>query len=416
MIKPISLYIGLRYIRAKRRTRFVSFISLVSVLGIALGVTALITVLSVLNGFNHEISQQFFSSVPAVTVSTREDIAKTWQSLAQQIEEISGTRGIAPFSSGKGMLMHQGSVSGVQVMGVLPQFEEKVSIIPQSMDVGRFDTLQPNTFNMVLGSDLAASLGLALGDKVNLLTPQTTTTPFGTLPRFRQFTVSGIFSVGNGFGFDSSIAYIALSDQQKLYQAAQRIGGLHIKLADPMLAPEVSNQLNAMLPMGVYAMNWTQSFGTFFKTLAMQKTMMFVILLLIVAVAAFNLVATLIMTVNDKRTDIAVLRTLGASPRTILLTFIIQGGIIGLIGILMGVIGGILLASNATAIVNFIQELFNVQFISSSVYFVDYLPSKLEWLDVLRISTFAWGLSLLATIYPAWVASRTQPAEALRYE
>ena len=414
MIKPISLYIGLRYIRAKRRTRFVSFISLVSVLGIALGVTALITVLSVLNGFNHEISQQFFSTVPAITVSSAKQ--QDWKALAKEVKSFDGVQASARFISGKAMLMNRGLVSGVEVMGVLPLQEKTVSVVPDSMIAGHFNDLQSGKYNMVLGTQLAASLGLSLGDKVNLLTPQTTTTPFGVLPRFRQLTVGGIFKTGNGFGFDSSVAYIHLLDAKKLYPGSEAMKGLHVKLIHPMQAREISTQLNAMLPSGVYASNWTQVFGTFFKTLAMEKTMMFVILLLIVAVAAFNLVSSLMMSVNDKRTDIAVLRTLGATPKTILLIFIIQGGLIGLIGTFIGIVGGILLALNATGIVNWIQGLLDVQFISSSVYFVDYLPSRLEWLDVLRISTLAWGLSLLATIYPAWAASRTQPAEALRYE
>ncbi len=416
MIKPLSLYIGLRYLRAKRRTRFVSFISLVSMLGIALGVSALITVLSVLNGFKYEISQQFFSSVPAITISTNHDITQTWPSLTQEIKSVAGVQASAPFISGKAMLMHQGAVSGAEIMGVLPLEEKTISVIPNSMTAGQFTSLQAGSYRMVLGSKLAANLHLALGDKVNLLTPQTTTTPFGVLPRFRQFTVSGIFRTGNGFGFDANVAYIAFLDAKKLYQNVQGVGGLHVKLSDPMQAQQVGMLLNAMLPSGVYASNWTQVFGTFFKALAMEKTMMFVILLLIVAVAAFNLIASLMMSVNDKRTDIAVLRTLGASPRNILSIFIIQGGMIGLIGTLLGIIGGIILAMNATSIVNWIQEVLQVQFISSSVYFVDYLPSRLEWRDIWHVSLVAWGLSLLATIYPAWAASKTQPAEALRYE
>lgn len=416
MIRSFSFYIGLRYVRAKRRSRFVSFISFVSVIGIALGVAALITVLSVMNGFDYQIREQFFSVAPAVTIVTNDKMAKVWPRLSAEIDAIPGVIASAPFVDGKGMLINQGLVSGVQILGVLPEEEAKISEVPKKMVSGSFESLTSGSYHMVIGVKLADTLGLMLGDTVNLFTPQTTATPFGVLPRFRQFTITGVFNTHSGFGFDTGVAYINMRDAEKLYAVSQSMGGLHLKLSDVYQAQQISDFLTKILPSNYYVSNWTENFGTFFKALAMEKTMMFVILLLIVAVAAFNLVATLMMTVNDKRTDIAILRTIGASPRSIMMIFVVQGGIVGLVGVLIGIVGGVLLATYATNIVNWIQHVTNRQFISSSVYFIDYLPSRLDWIDVARIALWSWGLSLIATLYPAWSASRTQPAEALRYE
>jgi lipoprotein-releasing system permease protein len=416
MIRPASLFIGLRYTRAKRRNHFVSFISLVSIIGIALGVAALITVLSVMNGFDYQMRQQLFSFEPAVTVTTNDNISQTWRQLSKKLGAYPDVTGTAPFVSGKGMLTNEGLVSGVETLGVLPSQESKVSELPKHMVVGKFSSLKPGIFNMVIGSKLATSLGLIVGNKVSLLTPQTTSTPFGIMPRYRQFTVSGVFTTGSGFGFDTSVAYINMKDAERLYLSGQSVGGLHLRLKNIYQAQEVTNKIQKSLPMNYFVSNWTQTYGALFKALAMEKTMMFVILLLIVGVAAFNLVATLMMTVNDKRGDIAVLRTLGASPRNILMIFVVQGALVGMIGVLIGVVGGVLLALNATDIVNWVQHTFGVQFLSSSVYFVNFLPSRLQWTDVLNISLWAWGLSIIATLYPAWVGSKTQPAEALRYE
>lgn len=416
MIKPFPLFVGLRYVRAKRRNRFVSFISFVSMIGIALGVTALIVVLSVMNGFDYEIRQQFFSVAPAMTISTNANVGEIWAELQSDLTKNPNIEASAPFISGKGMLINQGLVSGVETLGVYPNEEAKISAVPNKMVKGKFSSLESGQFHMVVGKKLADDLGLRLNDKVNLFTPQTTASPFGIIPRFRQFTVTGIFNTHSGFGFDSGVAFIHFKDAEKLYTQDQAMGGLHIKLYDVYQAPRLTEELNQNLGANFYVSDWSDSFGSFFKALAMEKTMMFVILLLIVAVAAFNLVSTLMMTVNDKRMDIAILRTIGASPRTILSIFVIQGGLVGLVGILIGVGLGSLLALNATAIVEWIQRVTHHEFISSSVYFIDYLPSRLEWRDVLTIGAWAWVLSLLATLYPALVAARTQPAEALRYE
>ncbi len=416
MIRPASLFIGLRYTRAKRRNHFVSFISLVSMIGIALGVAALITVLSVMNGFDYQIGKQLFSFAPAVTVTTNANISKNWPELSKKLSAYPDVIGAAPFISGKGMLTNEGLVSGVETLGVLPAQEIKVSELPKHMVAGTFSSLKPGTFNMVIGSKLASSLGLIVGNKVSLLTPQTTSTPFGIMPRYRQFTVTGIFTTGSGFGFDSGVAYINMKDARRLYLSGQSVAGMHLRLKNIYEAQTVANKIEDTLPGNYFVSNWTQVYGSLFKALAMEKTMMFVILLLIVGVAAFNLVSTLMMTVNDKRADIAVLRTLGASPKNILMIFVVQGALVGMIGVLIGVIGGVILALNATDIVNWIQHAFGVQFLSSSVYFVDFLPSRLQWSDVVTISLWAWGLSIVATLYPAWVGSKTQPAEALRYE
>ena len=414
MIRPLALYVGLRYARAKRRNHFISFISLVSMLGIALGVAVLITVLSVMNGFDYEIRTHFFALAPQVTVMTGQNIEKTWPELQKTIASNSEVVASAPFVTRMGLLSNEGIVSGATVLGVVPSQEKKVSQLDGKLVVGRLSSLNPGSYNIILGRKLANQLGLSIGDKVTLFTPQTTTTPLGIFPQFRRFTISGIFSTKSGFGFDAGIAYINMQDGFRLF--SQGISGLHIKIKNLYQAQSVTQQLQKLLPGEFLVTNWTEQFGSFFKAIAMEKTIMFVILLLIVGVAIFNLVSTLVMVVNDKRADIAILRTLGASPRTIMSIFVIQGAVVGIIGTLVGVIGGVILALNATTIVNSVQQIFHVQFLTNSVYFVNFLPSRLQWLDVLNVSLIAFALSLIATIYPAFIAFRTEPAEALRYE
>jgi lipoprotein-releasing system permease protein len=416
MIKPLSLHIAWRYTRAKKRNQFVSFISLASMLGIALGIAVLITVLSVMNGFDYQIKTRFFAVAPQVTVVTEQNLEDQWSALEHQAYNVKGVVASAPFVNGKGMLTHDGMVSGVQVLGINPSREEKISKLNKKMVSGSLNSLTPGSYHIVLGMTLASNLGLQVGDKVVLLTPQTSVSPLGIAPRYRQFTVSGIFHVGGGFGFDNGVAYTSLQDAQRLFLGAQRLSGLHIKLRNLYDAPSITSALAKKFPPGFQISNWTQTYGAFFHALAMEKTMMFIILILIVAVAAFNLVSTLVMVVNDKQSEIAILRTLGARRSMIMATFIFQGAIVGILGTLIGVIAGLLLASNATAIVNEIQHVFHVQFIQSSVYFIDYLPSKIEFSDVLHVAFYGFVLSLVATIYPAFRAFKCQPAEALRYE
>lgn len=383
-------------------------------LGIALGVAVLITVLSVMNGFDYQIRTQFFSVAPSVTIITGKNISQSWPNLQKTINANSHVVASAPFITGMGVLSNKGIISGINIFGILPSQEMRISQLDKKMTGGQLNSLTEGSYNIVIGQKLADQLGLDLGDKINLFTPQSTTTPLGIFPQFRCFTVSGIFTMKSGFGFDIGIVYINMQDGVKLFP--QGVNGLHVKIKNIYQAPIVSNELQKLLPNSFIVTNWTEQFGTFFNAIAMEKTIMFFILLLIVAVAVFNLVSMLVMVVNDKRADIAILRTLGASPRNIMSVFIIQGAIVGLIGTLIGVIVGVTLALNITDIVNKIQEVFHVQFIKSSVYFVNFLPSQLQWMDVINVALIALILSLIATIYPALIAFQTEPAEALRYE
>lgn len=416
MLKPLSLYIGLRYTRARRRNRFISFISFASILGIALGVTVLITVLSVMNGFDHQIKSLFFSMQPEITTMTQQPIIKNWQPLAQRIQKIPGIKSLAPYVNGEGMLIYQGRMNGVSVMGITPSEENKISTLGKSIVSGTLNSLQPNQFNVVIGQTLANNLGVTVGDKINLYTPQANITPLGVFPTFKVFTISGIFHANKSFGYDSKVAFIDLSDAAKLFPPGSGLRGLHIKINNIYSANTLSELIEQRLPGGFGVTNWTITAGAFFQALQMEKTILFVILLLIIAVAAFNLVSSLVMIVNDKRSDIAVLRTLGATPSMIMRIFMVQGTIVGTIGTLTGLIGGLVLAHYVTPLTNWIQKIFHVQFVRADVYFLNYLPSRIEPSDVILVCLLALALSLLATLYPAWVASRTQPAEALRYE
>lgn len=417
MFKPLALYIGLRYTRAKRRNHFISFISLISMGGIALGVAVLITVLSVMNGFDYEIHKHLFNESNQVTVTDVSGALANWQQVAQKVTTAKDVVSVAPFVSGQGMLTNAGVVHGTIVTGILPQQEAKVSEVGNKMVQGNMNALKAGDFGIVLGQDLALSLEASVGDKITLITPQASVTPIGVVPRFKRFKVVGIFHMGDGAnGLDSSMAFINLSDAQKLFQLNNAISGLRIKVNDLYVAPKVSNELMQILPERYMVTNWTQQYGSYFKAISMEKTTMFIVLLFIIAIAAFNLVSSLIMTVTDKQSDIAILRTLGASPKTIMAIFMVQGSIIGVIGTLIGVGGGILLALNAPTLVAAIEHTFHTQFISASIYFIDYLPSRLDWWNVLHVGLAALAMSLIATIYPAWKASKTQPAEALRYE
>lgn len=416
MFRPLALFIGLRYTRAKRRNHFISFISLTSMIGIALGVTVLITVLSVMNGFDQEIRNRIFGMANHITISGVNGSVSNWQQLADQAQSYPDVVGVAPFVSGQGILVSHGFNHPALVTGIAPKSEVRVSYLQQKMVAGSLFNLRPGQFGIVLGEQLALNLGVWTGDKVTLLIPSATITPLGVMPRFKPFTVVGVFHIGNGFSFDTDMAFINLQDAQKLYQLGANVSGIRLKLDNLYLAPQLSVKIAQHLPNNYIVNNWTDEYGSIFHAIALEKTMMFLILILLVAIAAFNLVSTLVMVVTDKRADIAILRTLGATPQTILLIFMVQGTIIGLAGTLLGLIGGITLALHATEIVNCIQQTFHVQLMSSNVYYVNYLPSLLLWKDVWHISLAAFLMSLLATIYPAWRAARTQPAEALRYE
>ncbi len=416
MFKPLPLFIGLRYTRAKRRNHFISFISMTSMIGIALGVMVLITVLSVMNGFDQQIQQRVFSMAPQVTISTYSNLLPDWQSMDKAVAHYPGVADTAPYIAGQGMLTGFGQVHPAMIFGVLPDREAKISQLANKMVVGKLDALTPGSFNIVLGQELATNLSAQVGDKVTLITPIAANTPMGIIPRYKRFTVAGIFNPGSGFGFDTTLAYVNLKDAQVLYQLGTQVSGLRLKLDNLYQAPDISNKLLDTLPRDTMIMNWTQQYGAFFDAVKLEKTMMFLIMMLIIAVAAFNLVSGLVMVITDKQSDIAILRTLGATPKTVMAIFMIQGTTIGLVGTLLGFVGGIILSLNATEIVQFIQNVFHLQLLSSSVYYVDYLPSKIEVSDVWHVCSLAALLSLLATLYPAWRASRVQPAEALRYE
>jgi len=414
MFKPLAVYIGLRYTRAKKRNHFVSFISLSSMLGIGLGVMVLITVLSVMNGFDEQIHKRFFGMAPEVTISGRDNKLSNWQGLESELTGYPGVKAIAPFVGGQGLLTHEGQVLPIVLTGVLPEKEKAVTHLGDKLIAGDMANLQH--FGIILGRGLADNLGVMIGDKVTIMIPQATVTPAGMIPRFKRFTVVGVFSAGAGFNFDTKLAFINLHDAQKLMQLGDDVTGIKMKLDNIYQAPALSDKLAEKLGPDYQVGNWTDQFGEFFQAVKMEKTMMFFILLLIIAVAAFNLVSSLVMVVNDKQSEIAILRTIGATPSTILCIFIVQGMLVGAIGTLLGLISGVLLASNATTIVNHMQSFFNVHILSSSVYFVDYLPSKILLKDLLEVCAIALLMSFIATIYPAWRASRTVIAEALHYE
>ena len=416
MFRPASIFIGLRYTRAKKRSHFISFISLVSMLGIALGVMTLITVLSVMNGFDREIQKRVFSMVAPITISSITGSITDWSAVEKKVLKLPGVSGVAPFISGETLLSTGASVQPVLVTGILPQQEGSVTQLPQMIKAGQLNALVAQKFGIVLGQALADALDVAIGDKITLITPQASLTPAGIIPRYKRFTVVGIFNAGGGFGFDKNLAFIHLQDAQKLYNLGNNVTGLHINTPFVFQAPQLANKISAQLSSSALLSTWADQFGEFFHSVQMEKTMMFLILILIIAVAAFNLVASLMMAVNEKSADIAILRTLGATPFDVMVIFVVQGGLIGGIGTLVGTLAGILLAANVTTLVNHLQKLLNMQFLSSNVYFVDYLPSLIQASDIIKISSVALILSLLATIYPAWRAAKIDPVESLRYE
>ncbi len=415
MIKPLPLYIGLRYIRAKRHNRFISFISLASTLGIAIGVAVLLTVLSVMNGFDEQIRNHYFAMTPQVTVSTEQEISSDQPLLSSIFKQQDLINVKAPFVNGEGMLIKGNVLRAVNVMGITPDQEVKISQLAKLMNTGDLKSLTSDSFNVIITQNLANQLNLDTGEPVNIFTSQATTTPLGLFPRYRQFNISGIYANNNSSLMPETV-YISMSDADKLFAAGRKNNGWHLKLKNIYQASEVTQKLKSKLPAGYSVTDWTVQSGAFFQALAMEKTMMFIILLLIIAIAAFNLISMLIMVVNEKQADIAILRTLGATPKTIRNIFIIQGSFLGIMGTWAGLILGIVLTLNVTAVVNFLQQTFHVQFIPTSIYWSNYLPAKILFHDVIMVCMIAMGLSILASLYPALVAFRIQPAEALRYE
>ncbi|WP_374347625.1 lipoprotein-releasing ABC transporter permease subunit [Chitinimonas sp.] len=407
--------IGLRYTRAKRRNGFISFISAASMIGIALGVAALITVLSVMNGFQREIRGRILEAASHIQVSGVDNRLSDWNGLADQLVHKPGVLAAAPFVQSQSLLSYDGNMQGAMVRGIVPERENQVVGIGQHMVAGKLENLLPGEFGVVLGQELAKQLNAKLGDKVLLIAPQGNLTPAGVIPRPKTFTVVGLFRL-DMYQYDSSLAFVALQDAQKLYRLGDDVSGVRLKLADPLAAPQMAVAMQKETSRQVWFSDWTMENANYFRAVQIEKRMMFVILTLIVAVAAFNLVSSLVMAVTDKQADIAILRTLGAAPSSILKIFVIQGATVGIVGTLAGVIGGVLLAYTIGDLVHFFERLAGVQILSPQIYLISMLPSEVELADVLSIGVISLVLSLLATLYPSWRASRINPAEALRYE
>jgi len=413
MFRPLELFIGLRYTRAKRRNHFISFISLVSMLGIAIGVTALITVISVMNGFEKELTERILGMVAHATVSGVDSSVRDWPHAIEIANANPHVRGAAPLVE-RQALMQGTRVTGGVIRGVLPDQEPKVSEIDRKMLKGRLDDLKPGAFGIVLGNELAMQLGVGIGDKVTVYAPEVSVTPIGAVPRFKRCEVVGIFSVGFQ-EYDEGLAVMHMDDAERLFQL-DGPSGIRLKLDDMFRAWDIGRELAQQLGQFYRVQDWRSGHANFFSAVSMEKKVMFIILSLIVAVAAFNLVSTLVMLVTDKQADIAILRTLGISPRSIMGVFVVQGVIVGAFGILLGVIGGVALALNLPTLVKWIEHTFNVEFLSADIYYISEVPSDMHWSDVGWIAAIAVVFCLFATLYPAWRAARTQPAAALRYE
>ncbi|OOG85121.1 ABC transporter permease [Pseudomonas sp. A25(2017)] len=416
MFRPLFVFIGTRYTRAKRRNHFVSFISLTSIIGLALGVVVMIVVLSVMNGFDHEMRTRVLGMVPHATLESGEAISD-WPSLAAKVKQNPQVLAVAPFTQMQGLLTNDGKVSKVLLNGIDPGLERQVSIIDNFMQQGKLDDLAPGSFGIVIGDKAAAKLGVAIGDKLTFVAPEVTVTPGGMFPRMKRFTVVGIFHVGAG-ELDGYLGVTNLQDLARLHRwKPDQVQGLRLKFDDLFQAPRVAWTIAQQLGDDrYYARDWTRTHGNLYQAIRMEKAMIGLLLLLIVAVAAFNIISTLVMVVNDKKGDIAILRTLGATPGQIMRIFMVQGTVIGVIGTFVGALVGMFAALNVSAAIAGLEGLIGHKFLNADVYFIDYLPSQLQADDVLMVCGAALVLSFLATLYPAWRAARTQPAEALRYE
>lgn len=415
MFHPLSVYIGLRYTRAERRNHFISFISFISTLGISLGVIVLITVLSVMNGFHKEVRERILGMASHADIQAMSGGMRDWQAAVDKAVAHPRVMAAAPYVETQAMLSHRKQVSGALVRGILPEKEPDVVDVSEHMVAGELSDLKPGAFGIVLGQELAHALGARLGDKITTVIPKVTSTPAGSVPRMKRFTVVGLFSVGMG-EYDRGIAMIHMEDGSKLLRMGESVSGVRLKLLDVFEARAVSRELAGEFSGYFRVLNWTDHHRNFFAALKMEKRMMGLLLFFIVVIAAFNIVATLVMVVVDKRSDIAILKTFGATPKQIMQIFIVQGSVIGLVGTLIGVVGGVALALNVEQAVTAIESVFNVHFIDPSIYYISKLPSDLHWRDVLMVGGGSFLCSFLMTLYPAWNAYRTLPAEALRYE
>ncbi|HEX2492578.1 MAG TPA: lipoprotein-releasing ABC transporter permease subunit [Steroidobacter sp.] len=415
MTGSCELFIGRRYLRASRGNRFISFISTISMVGVAIGVAVLIVVLSVMNGFEQELRGRILSLTSHATISGFGVGLANWREAADKIEPHPGVLASAPYIEAQALLIADGKSSAAIVTGVLPEEQTKVASIAQKMTSGSLVDLRPGEYGIVLGVELAKALGAAPGQRVVLVTSMRTTTPAGVLPRMRAFRVIGTFAAGM-YEFDRNLAYVHMADAARLYRMGDRVTGLRLKLADMFQAPRIVRELALSLGGGYYIDDWTRQHANFFRSIQLTKRVMFIILLLVVGVAAFNIVSTLVMVVKEKRSDIAILRTLGASPRSILSIFVTQGAAIGAIGTTAGVLLGVLISLNLEALIHALERLLGTHFMDAQVYFMSDLPASVQWDDVLKISATALGLCFLSTLYPSWRAARTEPAKALRHD
>ena len=415
MYHPLSLFVGLRYTRSRRRNHFISFISLISTLGIALGVVVLITVLSVMNGFHKEVRERILGMASHGDVQAIDGRMDDWRQAMSLAREHPRVRGAAPYIEGQAMLSHRREVTGAIVRGVDPAFEPQVVDVAEHMVSGALSDLQAGEFRIILGRELANVLGVAVGDKVTVIVPQITVTVAGSMPRLKRFTVSGIFEVGMG-EYDRGVAMVNIRDAAILQQLGEAVTGVRLRIDDVWMARQVSFELAQALDGRYRVLNWTDYHRNFFAALKMEKRMMGLLLFFIVVIAAFNIVSTLVMMVVDKQSDIAILKTFGASPGQVMRIFIVQGATLGAIGTLVGVVAGLGLALNIESAVAAVEQLFGIQFIDPSIYYIAKLPSDVQATDVFMVGMGSFVLSLLMTLAPAWRAYRTQPAEALRYE
>ena len=424
MFKPLEVFIGLRYVRAKRRNHFISFISVISMLGVALGIWALITVLSVMNGFEKELRERILGMASHATIEAYQRPITDWQQIVEVTKKFPSVIGSAPYVQGQALLNKGKFSRGVIIRGVMPSEEPNVSEVSTKMISGRLDTLKEGEYGIILGRELALQLlGTThleqLSDpnnrKISVMIPEANVTPVGVMPRFKRFTVVGIFDVGM-HDYDSGLAIMHIRDAAKLYRMKDGISGVRLKLNDLFQAPAVAREIMYEFSGDYVVQDWTRKHSNLFKAINMEKRVMFIILFLIVAVAAFNIVSTLVMMVTDKEADIAILRTLGASPGSIMGIFMVQGTVIGVIGTLLGLATGVPTALNVETVVSSLEKLLGIQFLSPDIYYISALKSDVHWNDVTMVCGFSLLITLLATLYPAWRASRTQPAEALRYE
>ena len=415
MSQQFEYWIGSRYVRSRSSNRFVSLISAISMLGIAIAVSVLILVLSVVNGFERELKDRLLSMTAHASIEDVDGRMRDWDALSEVAIANPRVRATAPFVDGQALLVFGEQLSGAELRGIEPLAEDQVSGVGGTMLQGELASLESGSFNVVLGIELAAELQVGIGEKVTVTLAEGIVTPAGVVPRTKRFVVSGIYRVGM-YEFDRRLAFINISDAQKLYRMRDTVTGVRLAVTDIFAAPSVVREVALEYGAVVLVNDWTRRHVNFFRSIQITKSILFVILLLVIAVAAFNIVSTLVMVVKDKQADIAILRTIGARPSSVLRIFVTQGSVIGIVGTAAGVLFGILLATNLETIVGSLESLFGIKFLAADVYFISDLPAELRVADIVKIASIALVLALVSTVYPAWVASRTAPAEALRYD